>query len=78
MVDLKTSFCVFPRVIIRGDADLIELPGTERFHFDTAGLSGWEFRVGYAGDVFDPPVAIEPEHDADDVTVDLIPRGEPR
>jgi hypothetical protein len=33
VVDLAPKFCVFPRVIGRGDTDLIELPGTlKRFH----------------------------------------------
>jgi hypothetical protein len=79
VVDRRTSFCVFPHAIVRGDADLIELPGTgKRFHWDTANLSHWELQLGFAGTVFNPPAIPEAERDGDDVTADLTPKWNPK
>lgn len=78
VVDLATKFCVFPRVIGRGDTDLIELPGTDkRFHRNTKTLSGWEFRLGYAGQVFEPPVIPDAAGDAANAVAELIPHQIP-
>jgi hypothetical protein len=78
VVDLATKFCVFPRVIGRGDTDPIELPGTDkRFHRNTMTLSGWEFRLGYAGQVFEPPVIPDAAGDAANAVAELIPHEIP-
>lgn len=75
VVDLVTKFCVFPRVIGRGNAPLIELANSpRRFNRQTAEFSGWSFRLGYAGRVFEPPAIPEAARDADE-TADLTPRG---
>jgi hypothetical protein len=78
VVDLATKFCVFPRVIGRGDTDLIELPGTDkRFHRESVARSNWAFWLGYAGQVFEPPVIPEGVRDADDAVAELIPHVAP-
>jgi len=76
VVDLETKFCVFPRVIGRGDTALIEVPRTDkRFHRDTVKRSNWAFRLGYAGQVFEPPVIPDAAHDAEGAVAELIPPG---
>lgn len=78
VVDIKTGFYVFPRAIIRGDAELVEIPGTAKFfHWDSAMLSGWDFWLGYAGPVFDPPVIPDAGDAADDAVEDLNPNDNP-
>lgn len=75
VVDLATRFCVFPRVIGRGEMPLIEVPNSpRRFHRLTVELSNWEFRLGYAGRFFEPPLIPNTGHDADDAAAELAPQ----
>jgi hypothetical protein len=76
VIEIATGFVVFPRVIGRGDADLIEVADTDRrFHRDTVTRSGWDFRLGFAGQVFEPPEVPDAGADADKAVADLTPKG---
>lgn len=78
VIDRHTQFCVLPRVIGRGDTDLIEVPGTDkRFHRETVMHSYWEFRLGYAGQVFEPPVIPDAADDGADAVAELVPHEIP-
>lgn len=76
VIDIATGYVVFPRVIGRGDTDLIEVADTDRrFHRDTVKRSDWDFRLGFAGQVFEPPVVPNAGSDADKAVADLTPKG---
>ncbi|QDM32871.1 hypothetical protein FNL55_17040 [Tardiphaga sp. vice352] len=74
VIDLQTGFCVFPRVIGRGLNVEMELPNGKRFHRMTVDLSGWAFRLGYAGQVFEPPTGEGDNDNAHDAAATLIPK----
>jgi hypothetical protein len=79
VIDLDTRYCVFPRVIGRGDTDPIEIPGTDkRFHRDTVTASNWAFRLGFAGQVFEPPAIPDAADDAAGAVAELIPQDIPQ
>ena len=78
VVQTSTGFCVFPRVVVRGQNTLVEVTGTsKRFHRETARLSGWEFRTRYLGPVIETPAIRIEDGDADQVSINLTPKDDP-
>lgn len=76
VVEIRTGFCVFPRVIVRGENPIVEFPwSVKRFHKESAILSGWEFRMGWAGPVFEPPVIDDEGVEAGQAADELIPKS---